>query len=40
MAVCKRGETYWYKFRFAGRLFQESARTTNKALARQADPAP
>ena len=33
----ERGQMWWYRFRFAGRLFQESAKTTNKALARQAE---
>ena len=29
----RRGKVYWYKFRFAGRLFQESTHTTSKTLA-------
>ena len=33
----KRGDTWWYKFRFAGRLFRESAKTTSVSLARQAE---
>jgi integrase len=33
----KRGQVYWYRFRFAGRLFQESAKTTSKSLARQVE---
>lgn len=33
----RRGETWWYKFRFAGRLFRESAKTKSKTLARQAE---
>lgn len=33
----KRGDVWWYKFRFAGRLFRESARTTSKSLARQVE---
>ena len=33
----RRGEVWWYKFRFAGRLFRESAKTASKALARQAE---
>jgi integrase len=33
----RRGEVWWYKFRFAGRLFRESAKTTSKSLARQAE---
>ena len=31
------GEVWWYKFRFAGHLFRESAKTTSKALARRAE---
>jgi integrase len=30
-----RGKVWWYKFRFAGRVFRESTKTTSKALARQ-----
>jgi len=33
----RRGDVWWYKFRFAGRSFRESAKTTSKALARQAE---
>ena len=33
----RRGEIWWYKFRFAGRVFRESAKTKSKALARQAE---
>ena len=33
----RRGDVWWYKFRFAGRLFRESAKTRSKALARQAE---
>ncbi len=33
----RRGEMWWYKFRFAGRLFRESAKTASKALARRAE---
>jgi integrase len=33
----RRGGVWWYKFRFAGRLFRESAKTTSKSLARQAE---
>ena len=35
--IYRRGEVWWYKFQFAERLFQESARTTTKAIARQAE---
>ncbi len=33
----QRGGVWWYKFRFAGRLFRESAKTASKTLARQAE---
>lgn len=33
----RRGDVWWYKFRFAGRVFRESAKTTSKTLARQAE---
>lgn len=33
----RRGDVWWYKFRFAGRLFRESAKTSSKALARRAE---
>jgi integrase len=33
----KRGERWWFKFRFSGRLFQEPAKTTSKELARRAE---
>ncbi|MGH9348766.1 MAG: tyrosine-type recombinase/integrase [Vicinamibacterales bacterium] len=33
----RRGGVWWYKFRFAGRLFRESAKSTSKALARRAE---
>ena len=33
----RRGETWWYKFSFAGQLFRESAKTNSKELARRAE---
>lgn len=33
----RRGNVWWYKFRFAGRMFRESAKTKSKTLARQAE---
>jgi integrase len=33
----RRGDIWWYKFRFAGRLFRESAKTASKTIARQAE---
>jgi integrase len=37
MMLYRRGDVWWYKFRFAGRTFRESARTASKTLARQAE---
>src|ERR1019366_2614931 len=33
----QRGGVWWFKFRFAGRPFQESAKTNSKELARRAE---
>jgi len=33
----QRGGVWWFKFRFAGRPFQESAKTSSKELARRAE---
>ena len=37
--IYKRGKkhTYWFRFRFAGRIIHESARTQSKTLAREAE---
>jgi integrase len=37
MAVFKRGNVSWYKFRFANREIRESAKTHSKTLAKQAE---
>jgi len=37
MSVYRRGNIYWYSFVFAGRRIQESARTTRKTLAIEAE---
>jgi integrase len=37
MAVYKRGGVWWYKFRFAGRMIRESAKTESKTVARSAE---
>jgi hypothetical protein len=37
MMLYRRGDVWWYKFRFAGRVFRESAKTASKTLARQAE---
>lgn len=33
----RRGRTWWYKFRFAGQEIRETAKTSNKAVARDAE---
>lgn len=33
----RRGGKWWFKFRFAGRVFREPAKTTSKTLARNAE---
>ena len=37
--IYRRGKqgTYWYRFRFAGRMIHESARTPSKTVAREAE---
>jgi hypothetical protein len=37
MSVYKRGEVWWYKFRFNGQVIRESANTGSKTLAREAE---
>ncbi|HXE90744.1 MAG TPA: site-specific integrase [Terriglobales bacterium] len=37
MSLYRRGSVYWYKFRFAGQQIRESAKTTSKTVARDAE---
>lgn len=37
MSVYKRGDTWWYEFVFAGKRIRESAKTTSKTVAREAE---
>ena len=37
MAVYKRGDVYWYEFIFAGKRVRESAKTTSKTVAKEAE---
>ncbi len=37
MSVYKRGEVWWYKFRFNGQTIRESADTRSKTVAREAE---
>jgi len=37
MAVFKRGSVWWYKFYFAGQIIRESAKSTSKTVAKDAE---
>ena len=37
MGVYKRGDTWWYEFVFAGKRIRESAKTTRKTIAIEAE---
>ena len=37
MALFKRGEVWWYEFLFARRRVRESAKTSSKTVAKQAE---
>jgi len=37
MALFKRGEVWWYEFTFAGRRIRESAKTSRKTIAKEAE---
>ena len=37
ISVFKRGNTWWYKFYFAGRFVRESAKSTSKTVAKKAE---
>lgn len=37
MSVYRRGDAYWYEFIFAGKRVRESAKTTSKTVAREAE---
>jgi len=37
MAVFERGNTWWYKFYFAGRLIRESTKSASKTVAKNAE---
>lgn len=39
MSVYKRGETWWYKFKYAGQSIRESAKTNSKTVAKNAERA-
>ena len=37
MSVYKRGDVWWYKFRFAGQMVRESSKSESKTVARNAE---
>src|SRR3954471_23310390 len=37
MSVFRRGEIYWYEFIFAGKRIRESAKTSSKTVAKEAE---
>jgi hypothetical protein len=37
MSVFKRGGVWWFEFRFQAQRVRESAKTTSKTIARQAE---
>jgi hypothetical protein len=37
MSVYKRGDTWWFKFKFAGQTIRESAKTSSKTVAKSAE---
>jgi len=37
MSVYRRGETWWFKFKFAGQTIRESAKTSSKTVAKSAE---
>lgn len=37
MSVYKRGDVWWYKFRFAGQVIRESSKSESKTLAKDAE---
>ena len=37
MSVYKRGDVYWYKFRFAGQMIRESSKSGSRTVAKDAE---
>jgi len=37
MSVYKRGDVWWYKFRFAGQVIRESSKSKSRTVARAAE---
>ena len=40
MSLYKRGDVWWYKFRFAGRVIRESSKSESKTVAKDAERIP
>jgi len=39
VSVYKRGDVWWYKFRFAGQMIRESSKSDSKTVAKDAERA-
>ena len=37
MSVYRRGDVWWYKFRFAGQMIRESSKSDSKTVAKDAE---
>ena len=37
MSVYRRGDVWWYKFRFAGQMIRESTKSESKTVAKDAE---
>jgi hypothetical protein len=37
MSVYRRGDVWWYKFRFAGQVIRESSKSESKTVAKDAE---
>ena len=39
MSLYKRGDVWWYKFRFAGQVIRETSKSESKTVAKEAERA-
>jgi hypothetical protein len=39
MSLYKRGDVWWYKFRFAGQVIRESSKSASRTVAKEAERA-
>ncbi len=39
MSLYKRGDVWWYKFRFGGQVIRESSKSESKTVAKEAERA-